>query len=582
MKEIIKLFEIIIKNIKILFRSWTTTFLVIIAPLLLILLLGFAFGSNEVHDIKLGIVSESYRLVASVTSILESNNVDLIQITDIEECTFMIMKNELHACAEFSDNFRITEEGPRGTITIYLDNSKLNLIPYLKEYFNEKIGATSEQITLESTEKILGDIEQSVVFMEETRTKLNKFTEDALIIKSQLTTTKKTLEEIKNDLDKVYYILKLAEQSGYFSGINQTTEQFNLDTQEINTTLNSVLYDLSFAQQKIDEISNFTAAIGLNISSEHEMVNAIVMAKGNIIDIQNKLTGYNEKFEQNKKYVEIIPLILQKLEETKLFIETMLVETDKNILIIDNALEEMYAIADDLDKSITKFSSLDKTKAASLLKPIKTVFSPLLENAEKIILIFPIILVFIISFISILLSNITVLKEVNSPAHFRNFLVPVASFSFIFGLYITNLLVILFQIGILLLVAYWRFNIDIFSMFQDFSIAILLITTVFILIGMCIGYAVRSQQTALLLSVFVALTTFLFSDVIFPVEIMPELATTLASMNPLVIGERMFRELLYYNIPLQEQMTDVVLLSVYVIVLSFGTFLMYKYHKRRS
>ncbi len=579
MSEIIKLFHIIIKNIKIVFRSWTTTFLVIIAPLLLILLLGFAFGSNEVHDIKLGLVSDSYRLVSSITTILESNNVDLIQIIDIEECTMMIMRNELHACAAFSDNFRITEQGPRGTITIYLDNAKLNLIPYLKEYFNEKIGATSEQITLESTEKILEDIEQSVIFMEETKTKLNKFSEDAIIIREQLVTTKTALEQAKEDINRIQSTLMLAQEAGYFDNLNQTTEQFSLDTMQINTTLSEMLVSIQLVEQNLQKISNITDKIGLNLSLGTQEIQAV---KIRIIEIQNRLEDYNKKFEEHKKYVEIVPVILEKIQQTNTFIETMIVETDNNLLLIDSTLEDMEIIADDLDQSITKFSSLDKSQAATLLKPIKTIFTPLLERAEKITLIFPIILVFIISFISILLSNITVLKEVNSPAHFRNFLVPVTSFSFIFGLYITNLLVILFQIGILLLVATWRFNIDIFSMFSQLVIAILLVTTVFILIGMCAGYAIKSQQTAILLSVFIALTSFLFSDVIFPVEIMPELATTLASMNPLVIGERMFRELLYYNIPLVEQMADVILLLIYIGVLSIGTFIMYRYNKRRS
>ena len=578
MMQIIKLLEIIKKNLKIVFRSWTTTFLLIIAPLLLIALLGYAFGGNDVHDIKLGAYSENYEEISDIVKTLESPQIDIIHYVALEDCVLEIKKDNVHVCAEFSSNFRITNQGAKGTITFYLDNSKLNLLSYLTEYINKKVGIKTDQITLEATEKILGDIQESVVFMQDTKEKLDEFIESAVMIKSQLVTTKKTVENIKSEFDKVYTAIKIAERLGYVERINNTANNFTVDTEAINISLNAIKQNMIVLEQIISLFENTSVENKINLTAMQEMLNT---TKESIEDVQSKIVLYNTITEQNKQYTSFIPLLTQKLDETNLFLETMLNETDKNIVVMDKALEDMYTISRQLDTSIEKFSGLDKNQASSLLKPITTLFKPLLQDKTKITLIFPVVLVFIILFISILLSNITTLKDVHSQANFRNYLVPVANFSFIFGLYITNLLVVLFQIAILLFVAIWRFNIRVIPVAKEVLITTFLVTTVFILVGMCIGYIVKSQQTSILLSVFVALAAFLFSDVIFPVEIMPELAAKLASINPLVIGERMFRKLFYYTIPLEQQMQDISIMIIYILVLSFLTYLGYRYNKRK-
>jgi len=156
-----------------------------------------------------------------------------------------------------------------------------------------------------------------------------------------------------------------------------------------------------------------------------------------------------------------------------------------------------------------------------------------------------------------------VLNEVHSDAYFRNFLMPVSPYLFMIGLFITNLFIVAFQILVLLVVAFFNFGINGFKL--DILLAVLLVTSIFVLIGMIFGYMVKSRQTSILLSTFTGLFLFLFSDVIFPLEIMPSLAANLAVLNPLVVGETIFRKMLFYDIGFVFQLPELLSLLVWFI-----------------
>jgi ABC-type polysaccharide/polyol phosphate export permease len=99
---------------------------------------------------------------------------------------------------------------------------------------------------------------------------------------------------------------------------------------------------------------------------------------------------------------------------------------------------------------------------------------------------------------------------------------------------------------------------------------------------MAIAYFIKKQQTSILLSTFVALALFLFSDVIFPPEVMPKLAAFLAELNPMVVGERMIRKVIYHKISLGIQMSDIWILIGFVAFAVILVIIAARKNKRRS
>src|SRR3989344_7119622 len=128
----IKLLFIIWKNLKVIFRSWTSLMLVIIGPLLLIAIVGFAFGGEQIEDIKLGIYAAETSKVKDVVDPLREEGALVYYYSNPEDCVDDVKNDRLHVCAEFSGDFSIGDnenaQFSTGNITFYYDNSKMNLV----------------------------------------------------------------------------------------------------------------------------------------------------------------------------------------------------------------------------------------------------------------------------------------------------------------------------------------------------------------------------------------------------------------------------------------------------------------------
>jgi len=306
------------------------------------------------------------------------------------------------------------------------------------------------------------------------------------------------------------------------------------------------------------------------------------LANDAIAKINNTNMFIDSTIDDIEELKEELDLLIVDIDAVNDLINNSIKNINENIVKIDDAIIEIDRISIELNESIEQLSGIDQDQAEMLINPINAEFEPILGDLAKIYLIFPILLVFIITFISILLSNMVVLNEIHSPAFFRNFLVPINNLYYIVGLFITNMIVVLIQIAVLLLVSYFNFGIDIMSVFFSLMIAVLLVTTVFVLIGMFFAYLIRIKQTSILVCTFFALGVFLFSDVIFPVEIMPKTAAFFANLNPLLIGENIFRKIIFFDIGLLQQYGDIGILLVYIVLLFCGTVGAYYVNKKKS
>lgn len=596
-KNILTLLTIILKNLKIVIRSPSSLLLLVLGPLVIILLVGFAFGGDEVHDVNIGIVSNNADSIAPITDSLASEAVIVVDYRgNLNRCTMDLKLDRVQVCAEFSDDFTVTKTKVLGKIVFYYDNSRYNLAAYLSEYIKGKIAITSEQITLEAATNILNDIEDAVMFMEEARVTIDKFIENIITIRDDLAQTKIELQEINEKIDPLYEDAVVLQQKYHENeaGINSTV-----------SLLHQHKTDMLFSIMLLDSELN-TLKANINATLLNPAVKAIILANPilntyidlnntektvkDIEDLQSKLKNYSKTIEEYDKSVEEtnnelsqkIDSTVQLIADMKVFIDEASVKIDSNIVMLNEALIELNQIKAKLDENIDKFSGFDESQAQSLIKPISSRFEGLLQGMTKVNLVFPVVLVFIIMFISILLSNITVLNEINSPSYFRNFLVPIKDYLFVTGMYVTNMIVVFFQIGVLLIMAKLKFNINLLPVLSTLLIIIFLITSIFVLLGMAIAYFVKKQQNSILISTFTALALFLFSDVIFPPEVMPKLASMLAKLNPMVVGERMVRKVIYHNISLGQQSSDLWILIGFAVFMVILVLVAARKNKKRS
>ena len=87
MRFIKNLITIVGKNLLLVFRSWSSLFLLVLGPLILILLVGYAFSGEGLHDIKIGYYAQNPDKAQEIIAVLQDNDVMLLQYYQILKLT---------------------------------------------------------------------------------------------------------------------------------------------------------------------------------------------------------------------------------------------------------------------------------------------------------------------------------------------------------------------------------------------------------------------------------------------------------------------------------------------------------------
>jgi ABC-type transport system involved in multi-copper enzyme maturation permease subunit len=108
-----------------------------------------------------------------------------------------------------------------------------------------------------------------------------------------------------------------------------------------------------------------------------------------------------------------------------------------------------------------------------------------------------------------------------------------------------------------------------FVLKPPFSLAMLLVvlltSSVFILIGMCIGYVSRTAETSVLITIAVILFMLFFSNLVLPVETISSLRQ-LAVYNPLTISNEMIKSISLLGLGLEFFIKPLIVLAGYMAI----------------
>jgi ABC-type multidrug transport system permease subunit len=581
-----KLFYIVQKNLRLVFRNWTSFLLLILGPMLLILIVGYAFQGEDLHDIALGVHAAPGADIRAVIDALSSQEIHVVYFPQITHCIAAMNHSEIHICADFSSDF---QEGA-GEITFYYDTTRYNLVRYILEYLQERVALTSEKISLELAEQIFADINLFVSDMQTGQTQVQELHENALLLREDLVALYENVSYARQQFEGPYFRIKEAQEE-----LNTTLVEAT-STYSASTNISVVLHDLYDVTTRLSGVNATVAAAEASLGAlkrpynKSRFIEIYTMISQTDAHVQETITA----LESTGNLTEVsLAQTMQLLEEVNTVVGSLdamyvqLVSTEEGIAVhnanVDAGVENLDGLSASFDTYIAKFSAFGEVDAEKFLHPISATFVavPSAEIATKIQLLFPILLIFMITFISILLSNMLVLNETHSPAYFRNFLIPVSDTLFIAGIFFTALVVVGIQILVLLALAHFNFAVDLSQNFPTFLLGLVLATIVFVEVGMIFGYLVRQRQTSLLLSLFFSLILFFFSNIVYPLEIMPKAAAFVARLTPFVVAQDIFREVLFFGYGVSEQALQFSVLSFYVVFFGLLAFAAYYWNKRR-
>ena len=554
-----RLLKIISKNFKLLIRSRSSALIVVLGPLLIIFLVGLAFDTSGMYNINIGVYSSEYNdLTNSFVNNLNEKEFKVTKYSTEESCTDAIKKGDSNACMVFPPNMVI---GPdiQNEIVFYVDNSKINLVWMILDTLSSKLSSRSKEISMNLTEMLISKLQ-------ETRSEI--FSKKSLASENQADSQQvaDSLISIKTGLDSLN--LTFNAEDFKLANLTNTTDLIKSEEDNLKTNLLALA---DSADVEIGTVKNEINALNISSSNKEDMIDELNIAQNAITMITENITSsktltdsdYNlTKTLLNEANVKLID-VKAKLDTIASTRDTVSQNIDAMKTKLNANVERAKQLLEMMDKIDKNIESLKITDAKSVVSPITTTIKPVSTEKSRLNYLFPSLVVLVVMFISILLTTSLILMEKNSPAYFRNFITPTRDITFTLAIFLTTLIIVLLQLTVIMGVSAYVFKAQIITNIWPLLLALLAITTIFILVGMIIGYFFNSEETATLAAISTGSIFLLISNLVLPLESMPRYIIEIAQYNPFVIGEGLVRKIILFSPTIQQIWWELALLGIY-------------------
>src|SRR3989344_683997 len=281
----------------------------------------------------------------------------------------------------------------------------------------------------------------------------------------------------------------------------------SLDTTTLDTTINSLKSSYNISTADITNLNSLIDSLETSYTSLGAKLDA---SKASVSTATTSASGLNAKLNTEKTNLEAASTNLQEISD--------------------------------------KIKSIKITNVASIVSPVKTSIEPISSLNSYLLYILPTILVLLIMLVALLMSSASIITEKESRAYFRNFITPTNEFLFMAGEFMSNFIILAFQITILLAVIYYFFSSTLsIQTFFLAGFALLVLGSFFILLGMLFGYLFNTKQTVTLAAISAAMIMLFFSNTILPLETLSLYTRNIVQFNPFIIGETMLKKILLFN-----------------------------------
>lgn len=563
----LSLFRIIWKNLKLLFRSKTSALIVIFGPLLIVFLVGVAFDNSSSYRVNIAVYSEGYNeLSDSVVSRLESSFRAERSKTE-QDCINSIEQGSSHACMVFSKDFKIGES-MNNEIIFYVDYSKVNLVYMILDSVSEEVNARASEISM----NITGDI---LTRVEDTRNAISSKKPLLMDLTTENTIVGKEADSIKSGLQ----VLDLSFDSSGFKTDELISRTDSIEAR-INATKMEVMAVMNETNESIWGVLGDINSLNSSVSNKGEMDTAVRGLWDQFEKISEAITKEESLSAQDfARISELLNEVDANLDKTKSKLDAATSSRDNTLAKIDtikkklsDSLNHIADLQNTLNRIDSNLGSIQVTNAADIVRPIETTIRPVTTESTNLNYTFPTLIVLVIMFVSLLLSSTLVIMEKTSKAYLRNFTTPTRDITFVLGTFFTSFLLIFLQICIIVGVSAIFFRSQISNSLLYSSAVLLLISTFFILLGMLIGYVFNSEETSSLAAISVGSVCLFLSNVILPLESMPEYVVKFANYNPFVISEFMLRRVIIFGAELYSIRVELGLMASSCLLL-FGMIL---------
>ena len=429
------------------------------------------------------------------------------------------------------------------------------------------VAEENTKISTEITTKLSGKIDFAVNEITKNQGKLDEIIRKGEGIRNTFSTGIRTLNEIES------YITEAMTISG---SVIETSDS-------ITTNLDSLLSYSSDAKRRLSDLSRLNPALASSISAIQGNLDSIDSFANNIAIVNN---GLEEKARRLDSRLDEISMNQNNVASALRNAEPLL----------DDLLDSLREVKSGIDKLEREFAWAHNIKATDIMNPIPVEVLPLSGEVTEIgsvssaltylDYLLPALVILVIMFVATLISSTMVIKERKSVAYFRNLIAPTNSALYVVGVYLIGLILVGMQATLLVMVASFFFGVVI-SSYLSIALVLLLTISIFVLLGVIIGYLFNSEETTMMGAISLALVCLLFSALIIPLETMPGIMRAVAQFSPFVIAETALRKIMIFGIPIINRgagtiMMEPVKLAVIAAVLFAGALVLQHFKNKKE
>ncbi|MBT4022440.1 ABC transporter permease [archaeon] len=557
-----KAIPLISANLKSFMRNWSSVVLLLVFPLILIGTIFLSFSPDGITQIPVGVIDplshpESLQFVDASSDFL-----DVSWYSSLDDCIKELKTYKQYCCLEIigGDSF---------ILDVHYDNTREPIIWEILERIKTSVDILEAQKSKEKASEILGEFGSLSGQISKFETQVDSADD---VIDEYITGTDNSINTLRNahteldqsldqmdqdinDISSTKYNLEYKKNTLYYSTINS----LNVIDSYLNsmTVADTDIYMLNTLKQESDDLRD-------------EIEDYNDEAEDSFSDVDNKISTYRMTSQKGRTY-------LVEIDEG---VDTMY--TTKNNLY--DYKFKLRNLGDDLSNTrhnLDKVGTLNPELIASPVKlltnpqyvpPVKSsylasenIFDDMMKGINLIGLqtLFPKLLLLIVIFLSLLISTFICLSEINSPANVRVSTIRCVSFHEFFATYTSSLIIIFPPILIVLVLGYTIFELSI--PFLWVFIAMYLLSTTFIMLGMSLSYLVVKESITMLITTFLLMFLLFFSGYILPIERMSTVSKIIAEISPGKISLDLFNQLTFYHQSIQTVMIGFLMLFVWYI-----------------
>ncbi|MBW2992016.1 ABC transporter permease [Candidatus Woesearchaeota archaeon] len=531
------LLRLISKNFKLIIRNKTSVLALILAPVIIIFLLGLAFNTTNVYNIRVTVYSTYYTELANdLLDKLGTKEFSVQKTDSAKECVEMIKAGESNICLELPPDLSI-EKDKTNNIIFHVDPSQINLVWLVLDIISGEITSKTEEISLDLTNIILSRLKNTKEVL----------TEESAAI-DELISANQNLTELNSEIDEKLGTLDLTFRDEKFN----ITDLKTWHDESIEDLFNIQYYIEERVEEGKDHVSEGINLVG-NDSSVAAQFNRIDSELTDINTKAYKITLLNKThLSKESDLIHSITLNLEdvgyRLGEADIARDRLLNNAGESSELLSISKKDLDGLRTSVDSLLSGIESVKISEAGQIVNPITTTIKPVVEERTHLNYIFAGIVMLIIMFVSILLASNVVVMEKKSKSFLINYLAPTRDITFVLSIYITTVLLMLIQLIIIMGISAYFFKSLVLTQLGPITLILFVSTSLFILVGMLIAYIFKAEQTITLVTISVGSLLLFLSDIILPIESMPLLIQNIVKFNPFLVSEQLLKKVMLFGV----------------------------------